>query len=195
MNKFGKLENKGFTLIELIVAISIIVILTSLFLANYRGGTKQRSISSAVNNLVSDLHKIQSYSLSSRDYAPGTPASQYAVVFVQNNFQYSLWGYNNAIVPTGTSLSTVNFPPNVAINSIQVTKTDGTVLSPANLQVNFKIPFGKLIFNFPGSVTNEINDTAKIQIGISTAGQVNSACAYVLINGITGNITTQTTCP
>jgi len=188
---FKIFKKTGFTLIELLISIFIIVTLTSLFLANFRGQTRQRAVNSATNNLISDLHKIQSFSLSSRDVTPGNPASQYATTIANNGTNYSLLGYNNAVPPTATTVGTTLFPTGVIINSIAITKADGTVVNPTSVTLGFKIPFGKVIVNYTGSATNEVNDVARIKLS-SSDGVV---CSYVVVNGITGNVTSLTPCP
>lgn len=192
-NASKKIGELGFTLIELLISIFIIVTLTSLFLANFRGGTNQRVVNSATNNLISDLHKIQSFSLSSKDVAAGQPASRYAVTFSNNATAYALLGYNNAVPAVSSTIANVNLPIGAVISTVSITKADGSVPvpQPTSVAVAFKIPFGKVVMNYSGSTTDEVNDNLKIKISSSD----NAVCAYVLINGVTGNVVSQTPCP
>ena len=55
---------KGFSLIEVIVTLSLITILTLVVLANYRGGEKRYILQSANQQLISDIRKAQNIALS-----------------------------------------------------------------------------------------------------------------------------------
>jgi|GEM_PF-6437941 len=188
---FQKNKQSGFSLIELLTAISIIVILTSLFLANYRAQGSKAAVNAATSNLISDLHKVQSFALSSRDVASGNPASRYSITFSNGAISYDLVGYNSAIPAVPTTISTTRLGPLVSVSSVQITRVDGSVVSPNSVNAGFKIPFGKVVLNFTGSVIDEVNDLARIKL-ISAD---NTVCSYVVINGITGNIVNQTPCP
>jgi prepilin-type N-terminal cleavage/methylation domain-containing protein len=184
-------NQSAFSLIELLVAIAILVTLTSVFVANFQAQRNNLSVSGVANQLVSDLHKLQSFSLSSKDIIQGSPASSYSITFNNNTTSYNTVGYNNAIPPVPSNLSTINFPPNVKIAALQVTKTDSSNVAPAAVAVTFKIPYGRVLTNYAGSITNEVNDITRIKISSAD----NAVCSYVFVNAITGNITAQTACP
>lgn len=186
-----KKSQLGFTLIELIVSIAILLTLIGVFLANFEGRSGARNLTIAAANLSSDLHKLQSFSLSSKDITPGNPASQYSVVFANNAVSYSLTGYNNAMPAVPTVLSTINFPGRVFVNAIQITKADGTTAAPLNATVTFKIPYGRMVTNYPGSVTNENNDIVRVQLNTADTNE----CTYVFVNGVTGNVNSDKVCP
>ena len=61
-------NNKGFTLIELIVSVAIISIISSIMVANYRHGGSSEELNIAAQNLVSEIRKAQGYALSYREY-------------------------------------------------------------------------------------------------------------------------------
>ncbi|MFA5154965.1 MAG: prepilin-type N-terminal cleavage/methylation domain-containing protein [Patescibacteria group bacterium] len=58
-----KRRQPGFTLIEMIVSISIIVIITVLFIVNYHSTDKRTDLAMAAQNLVADLHLAQNNTL------------------------------------------------------------------------------------------------------------------------------------
>jgi hypothetical protein len=104
---------------------------------------------------------------------------------------YNLIGYDNAIPANSSVLSTTNIGPNISIGSIMITKVDSSTTMPTTLTIGFEDPYGKVALNYLGSVTDEVNDVARIKLVSSD----NSVCSYVFVNGITGNITTTATCP
>ena len=177
-------KQKGFTLIELLVAISITVILTTLFLVNYRGQASKNAINSSTAQIISDLHKLQSFSLASHDISAGVPSTRYTITFANVAASYSLVGYNNAIPAAPTTLSTSKLATGVTIQYVQVTKTNATIVNPASVTVAFKNPFGKVVTNYAGSTTDEVNDVTQIRIISADA----TVCSIISVNGITGNI-------
>lgn len=66
MIKKTRPKTTGFTLTELVVSISILVLITSLFLANYSGAKNRARLDSAVMQLVSNLRLVQSYALGAK---------------------------------------------------------------------------------------------------------------------------------
>jgi len=73
----------GFTLIELVVVTSIIVLITALILPNYRAGDQQLSLQRAVHKLTQDLRRAQEMALSSQEFDNQTPAG-YGIYFDKN---------------------------------------------------------------------------------------------------------------
>jgi len=58
-------HKKGFTLIELIVTVSVFVMLSLSVLGNYRSTTKSLSLNSLANLISSDIRRAQTYGISS----------------------------------------------------------------------------------------------------------------------------------
>ena len=84
MGKFGvaRVESeRGFTLTELLVVLAIMGVFFGLILANYAGMRGKRDIKIAQNELTTNIRKVQSYALSSRDTSVG-PVKLYVLKFV-----------------------------------------------------------------------------------------------------------------
>jgi prepilin-type N-terminal cleavage/methylation domain-containing protein len=75
------MNNKGFTLIELIVVTSIIMILTALSLANYDTGKKQLALQRASFKVSQDLRRAQEMSMSSKEFNGSIPLGGYGLFF------------------------------------------------------------------------------------------------------------------
>lgn len=71
----------AFSLSELIVSLFIIVIITALFLTNYRDAEKRSDLTLSAQNLVSDIHLAQSYALGLSEYAGDVPVGGWGVHF------------------------------------------------------------------------------------------------------------------
>jgi prepilin-type N-terminal cleavage/methylation domain-containing protein len=61
-----QIPEKGFTVVELMVVLVIFATITGIVLANYAGLRTARNLKIAQNELVTNLRKISSYTLSSR---------------------------------------------------------------------------------------------------------------------------------
>jgi prepilin-type N-terminal cleavage/methylation domain-containing protein len=59
-------KQNGFTLLEITVVVAIIALLSTIFLANYRGGDKQYALLRASHKLAQDIRTIEEMALSSR---------------------------------------------------------------------------------------------------------------------------------
>jgi len=87
---------KGFTLLEITVVVSIIIFLSTIFIANYRGGEKQFALSRSTNKLAQDLRKVEEMALSSQRtpdaFEPDTfPKGGYGVYFRKGATSYILF--------------------------------------------------------------------------------------------------------
>lgn len=86
----------GLTLIEMVVSISIVVIIASLFIANYRTANKRTDIIMAAQTLVADLHLAQNNSLGLVKYNGEVPAGGWGVHFDQARDTYTMFADLNA---------------------------------------------------------------------------------------------------
>ncbi|MFH1292254.1 MAG: prepilin-type N-terminal cleavage/methylation domain-containing protein [bacterium] len=77
------MENKAFTLIELIVVISIVALMTALILPNYRHGDNQLAIERAAHKISQDLRRTQEFAISAKDFN-GTAPKGYGIYFDLN---------------------------------------------------------------------------------------------------------------
>jgi prepilin-type N-terminal cleavage/methylation domain-containing protein len=90
------LKLKGFTLIEMLVSISMIVVIATLFIANYRSANKRTDLIMAAQTLVADLHLAQNNSLGLVKYNGEVPFGGWGVNFVSSTTSYTLFADLNA---------------------------------------------------------------------------------------------------
>jgi len=67
------MKNRGFTLIEIVVVLSIIILLSSLVLANYRTGANQLALERSVHKLTQDLRRTQEKAMSAKEFQGQVP--------------------------------------------------------------------------------------------------------------------------
>ncbi len=96
------MKRSGFTLIELIVSISVIVMITAIFLANYRTATKNSDLRMTAQRVVSDIRLAQNYALGLASYGPAgmrtPPTGGWGIVFdlaSLGNQQYIIFADDN----------------------------------------------------------------------------------------------------
>jgi prepilin-type N-terminal cleavage/methylation domain-containing protein len=177
---------RGFTLIEMLVVISIFGILTSVVIANLAGLGATRSVRNAKGNLVSDLRRMQSASLSSKDIN-GTPSASYGVriTSVGTALGYDLVGYDKNSA-TRVVLESHNLP-GAYIKTVQMTRPGGTTTTATAWEGLFLNPFGRLAQTYSGGSVSMTNDYDVITV-ITISSKDSSATSTITINGITGGI-------
>ena len=94
MGKQKKIKQEGFSLVEALVVISIIALLTTLVLANYRQGQQKSVLNSATQRLAADLRRAQNSALAVKTEKEGMPACGYGIYTPSAN-QYQLF-YNTS---------------------------------------------------------------------------------------------------
>ena len=190
--KTNKLGTAGFTLIELMVAIALMMVLLTLVVANFTGTAPKQAVAVAHETLVSDIRKMQSFALDSRDTPNGAPASSYQVAFdlssAASPAQYLLIGYDNATPPNEILLTTENLPPNIGISSIAVSHAGGAplVITSGQLTIRYVLPYARMLVTYTasGGVTNQTDDAVTVNVSNSN-GSVTTA---VTANAVTGGV-------
>lgn len=175
-------KQNGFTLIEIIISISIMTILTSLVLVNFSSLSTRSHFNTTVDTLVSDLHKAQSLSLSSRDI-DGMPSSAYGLIFQTGTpGSYEQFVDDREGVKRSPKISV--FPKRIYVREITVVKESGVIVRPTTLTVRFQVPYGRIAQTYAGA-TDEVNSITTMVLSTEDG----SRSITVTINGITGNVT------
>lgn len=82
----------GLTLVEMIVSISIVALVSSLFIANYHSTNKRADLVMSAQNLVADIHGAQNNSLGLVKYNNAVPAGGWGVQFnLSSPHQYKIF--------------------------------------------------------------------------------------------------------
>lgn len=116
---FKKSKNKNaFTLIEMLTSIGIIVMITAIFMANYKTGNKRTDITMTAQKLVADLHAVQNNTLGLVKYGDASwsefPAGGWGINFDINNSdgkkKYTVFADLNSPAYTETGQETGDEP-------------------------------------------------------------------------------------
>jgi prepilin-type N-terminal cleavage/methylation domain-containing protein len=96
-------NSQGFTLIELIISISIIAMITGLFLADYKSSNQKAVLNAAADQLAGDLRLAQSYALGAKKNEKNdntVPAGGWGIrlrsITPPNNSSYEIFADSNS---------------------------------------------------------------------------------------------------
>ena len=67
------LKCKGFTLVELLVSIFIIILMSGIIFANYRVGGQQFALQRSANKLAQDIRRAQQMAMGASEFCPTPP--------------------------------------------------------------------------------------------------------------------------
>ena len=140
----------GFTIMELLVTLSIMGILSSIMIANFAGQRIRQKLNIAQNELVTNFRKIQSFALSSRNIQENQPVQYYLIKLDLNRpFEYKIQAmYDVGSQPKLVDVETIKFPEGIRlaqINPITITRSViPTIYQPSSCAlVAFSLPFAK----------------------------------------------------
>ena len=91
MKLSSRIKKDSFTLIELLVVIAIIVILSTIVLANYRGGEEQYALQRSAHQLAQDIRKAEEMAMASKEFNGEIPQGGYGIYLVENSNSYILF--------------------------------------------------------------------------------------------------------
>lgn len=148
MKKSSIFLMRGFTVVELLVVFVIIVLLSSLLIINWNKQTPNRSLTIAQNELVTNLKKVQSYAISSRNITTNNlPVKFYAVYFEKGQNQYSVYAIDSDY-NISSALETIKLPAGINFNGFALTSTSGGLDEiPDCTYVIFSAVYGKVYFD------------------------------------------------
>jgi len=156
----SSIKNLGFTLIELIVVLAIMAIVLGIVIIDFSRQRTERDMKIAQNELVTNIRKVQSYSLFSRNVGQLEPAQFYILKFSASTpDRYFIQAITDASSsPKLNFMETVMLPKNIVFASSNAFMIDRPLPisdpPPSSCALlAFKSPFGKAYVN-DGCVQN-----------------------------------------
>lgn len=120
-------KNSGFTIIEMLVSISIIGIISGLFMVNYHDSNKRLELVGAIQGMAGDIRLAQNFTLGLKEFGepvPEVPAGGWGVHFDKDTNAYVVFADvdgNNIYSDASEKYDkNTDLPVNVAIESISV---------------------------------------------------------------------------
>ncbi len=92
--KVIKNNKNGFTLLELVVSIGIIVAITTVFLVNYNGASKSSALQLEAHKLAGDIRRAQNMALGSKEFNGSMPAGGWGV-YILDSGSYIIFADND----------------------------------------------------------------------------------------------------
>lgn len=123
---FDKNSGQGFTVIEMVVAITITVLIASLVIGNVSISRFQLALIRSANRLALDLHRVESDSLASREFkTSGVPNAWGMHFYGPGSTRYTVFADldsdNMRALDGSEDLEESNFEPGVLITSSNIT--------------------------------------------------------------------------
>lgn len=188
MMKIVKIQTKirhkksGFSLIELLVSIAIVVVITGLFFASYRTANKQAELTRSVSDLASSYRKALNQTLGLTEFDANVPEGGWGVHIDLNNDKtkyyifadrYNYGQFDDGEASKAGGGETIATPRNINIDSIEAVSSVGAVGSTINLEyldVIYVPPHPTVIFFTPETANPLIE--AKINMINSETGNI-----------------------
>lgn len=158
-------NNKGFSLVEVLVVIAVIGILSGILVINFRESSDINKLQRSAHKVVQGIREAQNMSLSSTE-VNGEVYNYYGVYFNKSSLPTSLYIYasENTVYNSGEEVKTVELEQGVEIDS----------LSGGNkLQMVFIPPYSFIEFNPSAS-------EATIVIKLEGATCPSNECRYIV---------------
>jgi prepilin-type N-terminal cleavage/methylation domain-containing protein len=186
--------NKAFTLVELIVAIAIIVTLSSIVVANFQNGNKSRAVQAASDTVISSIRTAQENSLSPKVVSTincnlGKVPADYRLKF--NSAQpttITFWAQDKCNNPE-LYLQTFTLPTSVEIkrgNSLEFVNSSGTSNFIQDFEIKFTPPFGNLTISSGGGAYQKFS---RAVITVTTLDS--QFTKKIIVDGISGKVDIQ----
>ena len=212
--KLSPNTQEGFTLLEMLVVIGIMGLVASIFVVNFAAFRGPRNLRIATNELVTNLRKIQSYTLSSRNTSAGKSVKYYMIKFnnaAGNNTSYQVQSINSDDT-FSSALETINLPDGIIVRprisapqGLQLEQPiGGTVSYPISncTQVAFSLPFSRVYLDGSCTMNTLVNNLVNLvgiansRLTIVLADTGTNTTSTIVVNGISGAIcvTTTSTC-
>jgi prepilin-type N-terminal cleavage/methylation domain-containing protein len=183
MQILKRLQNQqGVTMIEVLVTISVIVLVLSLYTVNYQTANKRTQVILSAQKIVSDLRLAQSYAISAKRFNDVIANNVWGVYFdTQTPEQYIIFSdlNDNNTYDEGEQFRLLKLNHNIKINGFTFREVGDPVyyaLDAPNLTITFLPPDPQTIFFANGQIL------PKEAVAVRVLDETNSAEKILSIN-------------
>ena len=128
------MNQKSFTLVELLVVVAIIILLSAIILPDYRASVSQLTLARSAHKMAQDIRRAAEMAMSAKEWQGQIPSGGYGVhVNLSWQTYYKLYADKNGNEKydgAGEEVETINLEKGVIIKGI----------SPSSSSINFKPP-------------------------------------------------------
>jgi prepilin-type N-terminal cleavage/methylation domain-containing protein len=169
-------SRKGFTIIELLVAMGIFVVITSMVVANFRTGSQSDELKIAAEALVSNLRKAQNMALAGQLKDGASPPGGYGVYF-------KLADTDRYIIFADLDGRPLDYDVGEALS-------DGTVILPRDVRIINVEPtvIASVVFKPPKPTIYINGGTAEATLAVTLKHNLSGQTRRVVVKRISGQI-------
>mgnify|MGYP001194382242 CR=1 FL=1 len=153
---------QGFTLVELLVVIAIMGILVGFMIVNLGQQRGPRNLRIAQNQLVTDLRKIQSHTLSSRVLPNGQPVQFYLIKIDINQpdryFVQGIYDKDKTLNGRLKDVETVRLPQGVTLDSLSISNPSLSGNTKSCYLIACKAPCARVVVNRGGDQAAPVSE-------------------------------------
>lgn len=158
------MKNRFFTTIDLLISISIIIVLTGMFLLNYRMQGKIRDLTDACNIIIQRIRKAQNMAMAQSKFGASLPLS-YGLYFELGKDTFDIFAdIDGDYWPdAGEGVESIFLPLTIQISNIEI---DGGNVDPG--RINFLLKDMSVKMNGGDNQTFEIEICIKSDCATNT---------------------------
>jgi len=134
------MKERGFTLVELLVTTSIILLFAAIIFPNFNLGEKNLALERSAVKLAQDLGRAREMAMSVREFtgAPPTFKGAYGIKFAVNSFDYILFADLNddQIFNSGEAVETISLEKNIEISALLPFSPLMVIFTPPDPAIN-----------------------------------------------------------
>jgi hypothetical protein len=152
-------------------------LITGLLVIDFASQRAIRNVVLAKNETATNIRKVQSYMLSSRNISANLPAKYYMLTFTKSN-TYKVQAIDNAYV-FHDNIEVITLPTSVTVSNLQIGST-----SYECLQIIYSAPFGNM-YVYGSSTPSDCGASviSKLRDPVQLASMSQSA-SYVIFSGL-----------
>ncbi len=197
---FDVSSRSGFTLVELLVTLSIIAVFAAMMIVNFSNWRGPQFVKLAANELATNVSKLRSNSLSARSVlgnpakfyilklTSGATASQYVVQSVSSSSPQDIFT---------DPLETIHMPGGTVIQSLTLVDKNNNSTTPACVQIVFALPFGRTYLDGSCSFSATAKSSSQLDAFVNSNLQVivarsgTTSTKTIIVDGISGRVEIQ----
>ena len=157
------MNQKGFSLIELMVVIFIIGIASSVVIVQYSGNRNSKALYLGSKQIADDIRMTQNYTFGALETMSGNPSGGYGISFSVGSDSYVIFadGDSDKEYDAGEDFQTIKLPEGITIQSLKI---DGVNDDPVD--VVFTSPYGEVYID---GVNKDAGNFINLEIEISNS--------------------------
>ena len=174
------MNQKGFTLMELVVVIFIVGVASSMIVMQYSNSRSAKALFLGAKQITNDVRMAQNYTFGALDAGGANPSGGYGIRFSEDSNSYIIFADKDSDKArkndSSEDFQTINLP-----NDVKVTSLDVGVDNYSDIDIVFTSPYGEVYIdgnnkddgNFISLEIEISNSTGVKIINVSSSRRIN----------------------